>query len=561
MMISAIPDDVHIKVLGLAAGDDLNLLAGDYKKPLVISGVSGTAEAPVSIRGQRLDSVNARGTCWSKTVFGRGPDFAAFRTRGNKIAFIQEASGRFPGLHYIADEAILILRDCQWMVIEDLSFENCWPTAIYLENCQNITLRNLHFRGGTFAIGAIGTDTRHLLIEGCDWIQDPTGRGEEDLKAIREDGRLPEPPSEPGGLLWKETNWTQIHGSREETERLVDINADARAFDGDFFRAWNIAGYVVLRNNCILDAFNGVHFFNTVRKEEQEAYSRNVLIEKNWFVRLRDNAVEPENYAVNWTVRHNVFADCYATFSLEPQRSGFFYIYGNLCWNIHRPGPEDDERNRGRVFKFGSIHEAIGPLYVMFNTWLLRGPIFKKKRISSLVHMNNVVAYHENDPAVFTDDAAPFGKYWWLPHDSCAAWKKVKDAEKKRFTKFWGSLGIVMEGDIINHPTFPREVRLAGYLVGAGASGGKPVFRSGCYGDPEGLRLDAVCESGETVSPPEALEVEVVYPNDATETVGGSGTIPGAWQSGGRFTLQDPEFVRKNPQFWETRHTSSKAAV
>ncbi|MGO7557720.1 right-handed parallel beta-helix repeat-containing protein, partial [Rhizobium johnstonii] len=81
------------------------------------------------------------------------------------------------------------------------------------------------------------------------------------------------------------------------SDGLVDAKKDARAFDGDFFRAWTIAGYVIIRNNIIVDAFNGVHFFNQAAESIKDTFCRNVLIEKNWFVRIRDNAIEPEDFA------------------------------------------------------------------------------------------------------------------------------------------------------------------------------------------------------------------------------------------------------------------------
>jgi len=553
MDISATRDNVHEVVQKLKAGDRLTLSAGDYDRPITLKGLRGTPDNPIRIRGTALDREkdDKEPEIWTASVLGKGPVFGKFRNTGNDIARIEQAAGRLPGLHYIADEAALFLKDCQWVVLEDLSFENCWPTAVYIDNCQSLTLRRLHFRGGTFAIGAVGTDTRHLLIEGCDWIQDTSGQGEEDLKDLRRDLKLTPPPSEapPGGELWSKLFWTQIHGYKEETGEFVQDD-DARAFDGDFFRAWNIAGYAVFRDNCILDAFNGIHFYNTARRDEQEAYSRNILIENNWFVRIRDNAVEPEYFAINWTVRHNCFADCFAAFSFEPTRSGYYYIYGNLIWNRHRPGPDKDDRNRGRAYKLSSVHEALGPHYVLNNTYVLRGPLFKKKRLANLVHMNNVVAYVKDDPEVGDDIAAPFGKDWRLAHNVEAEPGDVKSVEKKRFTKFWDRLGITFAGDMINHPSFPDLARIAGYPIGPGASGSMPVFQNkDPFGDPEALRIIEVLEGELTVPVPEAFEVEVLTPDGAKETAGGAGTIIGAWQADGLFTLKDPVFVSLNPQF------------
>lgn len=557
MGLSATPENVHLIVQNLKAGDDLVLEAGDYNAPVTLQGLRGTPDQPIVIRGKGLKKTKDKVPIWSAAVFGNGPDFDTFRKRGNDIARIEQAAGRLPGQHYIADQAALFLKDCQWVVLEDLSFQNCWPTAVYIDNCQSLTLRRLHFRGGTFAIGAVGTDTRHLLVEGCDWVQDTSGQGEKDLKALRENNKLPVPKKAPGGALWSKLFWTQVHGYKAETEDVVKDD-DARAYDGDFFRCWNIAGYAVFRDNCILDAFNGIHFYNTARRDEQEAYSRNILIENNWFVRIRDNAVEPEYFAINWTVRHNCFADCFAAFSFEPTRSGYYYIYGNLIWNRHRPGPLEDTRDRGRVYKLSGGHEALGPHYILNNTYVLRGPLFKKKRMAKLIHMNNVVAYVQDDPKVFTDIAAPFGKGWRLDHDADAEPGDVRGAEKKRFTKFWDKLGITVVGDMINHPSYPDLARIAGYPIGPGATGFKPLFQAkDPFGDPEGLRFDKVLDGETELSVPEAFEVEIQLPDGETETACGAGTRVGAWQAGGLFTLEDPLFLTLNPQFARPEKTAT----
>ncbi|WP_260692868.1 right-handed parallel beta-helix repeat-containing protein [Rhizobium laguerreae] len=247
-------------------------------------------------------------------VIDGGEPYDDYREIANRLAAVQEANGRFPGIYYLADNAGLVLRNCQWVVIEDLTFEGCWPTAIYLDNCQHITLRRLHIRGSTIAIGAAGPYTRHLLIEECDWIQDLRSHGEADLAAIRKIGAV-DAGLDPGDCgLWREISWDQVHGNIEDTESRVDVETDERGFDGDFFRAWTIAGYVVLRNNVILDAFNGIHFFNDASDSTVEDFCRNIVIENNWFVRIRDNAIEAEDYAWNWTVRGNRFVDCYMPF-------------------------------------------------------------------------------------------------------------------------------------------------------------------------------------------------------------------------------------------------------
>ncbi|MEM9630982.1 MAG: right-handed parallel beta-helix repeat-containing protein [Pseudomonadota bacterium] len=533
--------DIHCAVRKLKPGSLLQLGKECIVDPVVISGISGSQDKPVVIRGLPPEAPDRTSAKRSPTIFGTATTFDKFSKRANDLARVHEAGGSFPGLYFMADNAQLILRDCQWIVLEDLTFENCWPTAIYIENCQHITIRGVHIRGGTFAIGATGIDTRHLLIENCDWIQDTTCHGDAQVRSIRDRGRLKDVQDVESCHLWRQTDWDRIHGEYGGTKKHVRPD-DARAYDGDFFRAWTIAGYVILRNNCIMDAFNGIHFFNQLPKEAQDRYSRNVMICDNWFVRIRDNAVEPEDYAVNWTVRHNKFVDCYATFSIEPDRSGYFYIYGNLGWSRERPGPDEDKPSTGRIFKFGSAHEDVGPHYVIHNSWYVRNPIFKKKRISNFHHMNNAVAYNESSDSFDYDRVNPFGKEWQDPHNSTDEWETIKAQEKKRFTKAWSKLDITIDNDMVGHPLFPDELRVAGYPLGDRSSGKVPEFADpSAHGTPTGLKLENAEHAARIKARmPDGTEVENYTCVETPLAVG-------AWQGTELFSLPDPLFV----QCWE----------
>lgn len=520
MTIKATTENLWDKINKLRAGSSLELSRGRYEKPIVLSSLSGTQDNPIIIRGP-------------KATIGSGAPYEAYRKKANELSAVQEAGGLFPGIYYLADDAQLVLRNCQWVVIEDMRFEGCWPTAIYIDDCQHITLRRLSFRGGTIAIGAYGPNTRHLLIEGCDWIQDVNARGEKDLKSIRRSGRLRHGARAVDNLLWSRTTWNAVHGDREGTDALVDIEADARAFDGDFFRAWTIPGYVIIRNNCILDAFNGIHFFNQAAESIAEGFSRNVVVQNNWFVRLRDNAIEPEHFAWNWTVRHNKFVDCYAPFSFEMARSGYFYIYGNLGWNYHRPGVwEIDKESTGRVFKLPETHAADGLHYFFNNTWIVRGPVFKKRRFSRFRHFNNIYAYYSVDKNKKSD---LFGSGWPDALDyETSSWAAIKLFEEKRFTKDWGRLDIVFDGDIVDHPDFPAKIRAAGYPLGQDSRPGPVQFEDCSPGVPEGL---------DTAQAYPSISFQIELPNGLEVDVGGNVTRAGALQNGKKLArVKDPQF-------------------
>jgi len=514
----------------LFSGHTLTLDPGRHPGPIALSDLAGTQEQPLVLRGP-------------KATVGPGTPFSEYKREANRLAAMHEDGGSFPGLYFMADNAALTVRNCRWIVIEDLTFDGCWPTAIYLDNCQHVTIRRVSIRGGTVAIGAHGGNTRHLLIEKCDWLQDFTAQGERDLELIRDHGHADPKPDLSDSLLYKATNWLQIHDWVKDTERRVDVETDARAFDGDFFRAWTIAGYVTIRENIVIDAFNGVHFFNQASRSIVGKYSRNVLIEDNWFVRLRDNAVEAEQFAWHWTVRRNRFVDVYAPFSLQMDRSGYFYIYANLGWSYHRPGPDDtdtmkNDRRNGRLFKLPTLHTADGPHYVMHNSWLIRSSVMKKKRLANLVHRNNAIDYYDKGEEFDLAAASPFGEGWTSAYDPNADWAAIKKAEKERFTKAWEELGISFDGDVINHPDFPRMLRVAGYPIGAQANGEIPRFKDRRLGRPEDLR---------TRKKLPAVDIEVTFPSQEKTKLKGKELQAGAWQGNKPFTLPGPSFWENWP--------------
>ncbi|NEI19780.1 right-handed parallel beta-helix repeat-containing protein [Rhizobium leguminosarum] len=522
------PDNVHRKIRKLSVGDRLRLTTGEYKQPIILSSLVGSEADPITI-------------CGSGAVVGSGLTFTEYKKTSNELAAAQEAGGRFPGLYYLADNAALVLKNCQWINIEKLVFEGCWPTAVYLDNCQHITIRGLKITGGTFAIGATGINTRHILVEDCDWVQDPSGNGWDICNAIRNGGTIENELKDQASDLWRDIDWQEVHGERKGPENLVDVERDARAYDGDFFRAWNIAGYVVIRNNVITDAFNGVHFFNQTADSVVDACSRNVLIEGNWFVSVRDNAIEPEHFAWNWTIRHNMFVDCYLPFSLEMARSGFFYIYGNIGWNSRRPGPPEDKHTIGQLFKFPTEHMADGPHYVFSNSWMLRAPIAKKKRFSNFVHVNNAIDYFETDPTT----TVPFGDNFSDIAPPGSDVEKTLEFEGDHFTREWQHLGMSFDGDVVHHPLFPDDLRAAGFPIGTAAGGQSPGFENPVAGYPEGLKTSAAIQ-------PKRLTVTL--PNDRPiVAVDENIHRVGAWQSSGFFTLEDPMFWT----FWPGRKTDA----
>lgn len=521
--LTACPHCIQPKVGLLQPGDCLTLLPGRYVEPNTAMGLRGSNDRPITIRGCTVadpwwDEQRPQREADDKkdAVITSGIDAETFRKTANKAAARKQSTGSFPGLYYLADEACLYLRDCQHIIVENLFFQNCWPTALYLDNCQDIKVRACQFRRGTYAIGATGRDTRGITIADCRWQQHP----------------------ENNGGHWKTVPWHRIHGDvgnvNDTThDGVVNFEKDHRHLDGDFFVAWRIAGFVTLRRNLIEDAFNAIHMFND-EEALSERLNRNVLIEKNRFERIRDNAVEPEIGAWNWVVRNNILVDVYLWFSLEMKRSGWFYIYGNVAWHTQMPGPgedpkndvERDKRTGGGIFKLPVSHEADGPTYFFHNSFHLRARIVKKKRFAGLKFFNNAMIYR-------SETAGSGGAYETLfaknndtlaePFNRYDAESIVLAGEKNRFTKDWGRLGIAFHDNVIDGPDDFEKLKELGYPFGTASVQGPPGFQGPFpphTTTERSFHLTPGQQSGKTYQASAPFTLETPGPHEMTESGG-----------------------------------------
>lgn len=447
----------------VSACDVIHLAPGDYNKPVVLSNAVGTAERPIIIESADC----AEFACFTKQMSAK-----TYTKTANKIAARREAGGYYPSTGQTADEAMLILRNCQYVIVRNLRFIQCWPGGIYLDQCQQILIDNIDFREGTIAIGASGDDTRDITVQNCFWKQDISKTND----------------------MWNKVAWIQVHGASDNQNNKVAVNLknDMRAWDGDFFRAWSIIGNVTLRNNSICDAFNGIHFFNgrdelapnvnpnAFKFNGGRKSSANVLIENNVFVRVRDNCIEPEDHAWNWVVRYNKIVDCYRPFSFEFKRAGWFYIYGNTGVFNNAPskdvkGKDPSGANHRRsmsLFKVKGKQENEGEIYVFHNSWFYKEckGIFPKGQLGRLVHFNNAIGYTGKRSNWFFGDDGLIATA--LPYD------EVRDikAEKRRFTRRWVKYQIRFEGDFMEDDAYPKAYQATGYPIGKKVKSGDPMF-------------------------------------------------------------------------------------
>ena len=494
----------------IQAGDAIGFQPGTYDVPLVIQGAAGTRKHPVVIgpdRGERHGS----------STFTSGLGMDEVRLWANALADRRQRAGYYPSVGQVGDFAMLTLRNCRYVAIHGLDFEDCWPTAIYLDNCQHVVIHDIRFRGGTIAIGANGIDTHDIVVQHCDWRQDTSA----------------------GHDMWNRIPWGRIHGASDnEADAQVDLAGDWRCWDGDFFRAWNVSGNVIIRNNRVSDAFNAIHVFNSHDRlapgvapdsltfNGGRQASANVLIEDNDFVRIRDNVFEPESHAWNWVIRRNRLLDCFRPFSFELDRAGWFYIYENTAAFVTRPSTDMstadaarfEPRSNPTLFKLGGAQRNEGPIHVVNNSWYMgvgKG-VFASGALGRLIHANNAIQFGDKAKAGMF---GPEGPVATVPSSD------DETAEATRFTRRWSDLDIRMFADVSNDPSFPDVYGRVGYPLGAGSVHATSLF----------VAPDAAVPNFAAASPAligTAVDVPIALPDGSTKALAG-GHHRGAVQTGG----------------------------
>ena len=414
-------------VLALVEPDDVVLL---------LPGIH-TTPAPIAIPrgGEKGKPLVIRGTPGA-ILDGRrppNPNDLQFRNKPNRTHQPQ-----------MGDWCFFSLFDLEYVVFENLTIRRCWPMAIFTQNCRYITWRNCNVTGGTFAFFARddftrGEESHHFLIEWCSWIQDET----------------------PEHKLWLQYEWEDAHGG-------ADGHNGLRYFNGGFFGSGDILGNVVIRNNQISDAYNGVVFWATkdLKKPENEKEmmrrNHNIFVHDNVFARIRDNPIEPEGHMHDLRVHHNTFFNCHGWFSLDSVAGGFWYFYGNTGYFDSRQGGSTSRM--GKVFKFYSEGPfPIHPVYVFNNSWHLRCPVIS----------GDVDAKHVTSKLEFFGNAIEFCK----PQDGVLC-TGVDFIENFDFEKSDASF----DYDVSSQAQFPWAMQREKQEANGRPAGG-PIFTDGQGGD------------------------------------------------------------------------------
>jgi hypothetical protein len=377
----------------------------------------------------------------------------------------------------------LILEDAAYLVIEEFTIRNCWPTAVIFLASHHITLRANTLVGSTYVFFlARGSD--HFVVEDSVWTQDDSGYAPDESGYSGRYDPNPKP-----GRMWDTVPWgISHHGSRAY-------------LNGSLISSFGTRGDIIVRRNIIRNAYNGVRI--RANKCDVPPCNVNVEIYDNDFQFNRDNPVEPEDQAINWWIHHNRIYNSHGWFSLDGVGGGPIYIWGNVGWFDDKPARECipavwaadrtlqadgtyqptsengcSHSRTGKVIKLGEGETGLEePIYVFNNSWYVRAPVVE----------GGVAKFRGwNNAALFCDPNA-------IAPGMCVAEYETEtncvqaapgagDGVPNRFplgldrVPFVDCFG-VSPGDrgshgISNHPDYPDRLAALGYPV------------SGIHGDP-----------------------------------------------------------------------------
>ncbi|HEY7609045.1 MAG TPA: hypothetical protein VIF14_07420 [Alphaproteobacteria bacterium] len=307
----------------------------------------------------------------------------------------------------------------RFVSFEDLHFKDCWVSAIFLADSSDIRVAGNLIEGSSYPIYATAlhvpvASVRGFTIENNVWIQDNSGYGPDKPAPCKAVGASFDCP----GLVWTTIPWAVTHDTWYEH------------MNGGLFGSYDIGGGVVFRGNKVTNAYNGIRMVTSAACERvhacRNAVNRDVEVVDNDFIYIRDNPVEPETRAVNWTIARNRIVNSHAWFSFDDVAGGPIYIWGNVGWYNDIPGREcrDDPKYKravrvdfqnggyrpiersgeareafvcarsrfGTIIKEGSAGAALDKdIYVFHNSWYVRIPLLREARSGRIKYWNNAM--------------------------------------------------------------------------------------------------------------------------------------------------------------------------
>ena len=296
------------------AGDTLLLAMGTFHGTTFLEGKNGAPDRPIVLKSLAPDPL----------------DFAVID------------GGSLPSQN--VDQHGLHLKNCSWLVIENIVFRNCWRNVINLENSAYITVRSCHFSTGKEVVFPHGNGAHHILVENC-YVRHPDE-------------------------VWRGWSWESIHHGSQEF------------YNGGLLHPRASGGGHVMRGNVGLNLFNA---FRTRPKNIMQ--DGNIEIYNNTFSNIRDNDFEPEDWAWNIHYHHNWHRNVHKAYSIDDVRGGNIYIFGNT----YTQGNDSYARAEvNGIFKYKD-GPLTSPCYAFNNSYYTEARVLKDGEATNhqLKHFNN----------------------------------------------------------------------------------------------------------------------------------------------------------------------------
>jgi hypothetical protein len=477
-------------------GSVIRLAAGTYRifadePPVRLKGPKGMPDQPIVIRGAP-GAAGSRPTIidGSRRLDGALGLVEQFGPSGGRSRDLEDLISQ---RQYRTRQAVncLVFEDAAYLVIEELTIRNCWPTSVVFLSSQYVTLRANTIVGSTYPF-FVNTQSDHFVVEDSVWTQDDSGYAPDESGYSGRYDPKPKP-----GRMWDTVPWgVSHHGSRAY-------------LNGGLIGSFGTRGDIIVRHNIVRNAYNGVRL--RANKCEHSQCNVNVEIYDNEFQFIRDNPVEPEDQAINWWIFHNRIYNAHAWFSLDGIGGGPVYIFGNLGWFDDKPSQRcipaewaadrtfqadgyaptaDNECSRsrtGKVIKLGPGKiELKEPIYVFNNSWYVRAPVVQGGR-SKFRAWNNATLFCDPDVAAPGMCIADYE----TEKNCVQSAPDPTDSVPNRFPVGLDHVPFIdcfatgpadeASSGISNHPDFPDKLAALGYPVHG--LHGDPGFVNGPIGD------------------------------------------------------------------------------
>ena len=187
-------------------GSVIRVAPGTYSMsaddPLVaVKGLQGSPDRPIVIQGTR----GAAGSRPTIIDGGRSLDatlgiIERFRQPGGRTPYLDELikENQYRTRHAVN---CLVLEDVAYLVIEEFTIRNCWPTAVIFLSSHHVTLRANTIVGSTYPFFVAGRSD-HFVVEDSVWTQDDSGYTADESGYSGRYDPTPKP-----GRMWDTVPW------------------------------------------------------------------------------------------------------------------------------------------------------------------------------------------------------------------------------------------------------------------------------------------------------------------------------------------------------------------